>query len=128
MIANPKWFSIRKYGGWGVVPCTWQGWLYITAMILPFIFIKQNSPIFFVWMAFILIDLGDVMVRMKKDERERNHEAMADRNACWIMIALILIDFFYEAIIGQNFDFKLMIILLAGGMAKTVTSWYLRDK
>lgn len=65
MIANPKWFSIRKFGGWGIVPSTWQGWLYIAIMFLPFVFLKPNSNLFFTWLIFILVDIGDVMRRRK---------------------------------------------------------------
>ena len=128
MIANIKWFSVRKYGGWGVVPRNGKGWLYLLIMFLPFVFLKQNTTIFFVWLTFILIDLGDVMIRMKKDERERVHEAMADRNACWVMIAIILIDFLYKAIMKQPIDPIFIIILIAGAVAKTVTGLYLRNK
>lgn len=128
MIANPKWFSVRKYGGWGVVPRTWQGWLYIAIMILPFMFVKQNSPIFFAWLIFLLVDIGDVMIRMKKDEREMAHEAIADRNACWVMIAIILVYFLYEIFTKMTVNPIFLVILIAGAVAKTITNWYLNNK
>ena len=28
MIGNPKWFNLRKYGGWGITPKTKQGYIY----------------------------------------------------------------------------------------------------
>ena len=128
MIANPKWFSVRKYGGWGVVPHTWQGWLYIVIMILPFMFVKENSPIFFAWLIFFLVDIGDVMIRMKKDEREMTHEAIADRNACWVMIAVILVYFLYEVFTKMTVNPIFLVVLIAGAVAKTVTNWCLRNK
>jgi len=36
MIGKPEWFKRRKYGGWGIFPKTWQGWVYIAAIIIPF--------------------------------------------------------------------------------------------
>jgi len=128
MIANPKWFSVRKFGGWGVVPRTWQGWLYIAVMVLPFMFVKPNSTLFFAWLIFLLVDIGDVMIRMKKDEREMAHEALSDRNACWVMIAIIVIGFLYEIMTKQEVNPILLAVLIGGAAAKTVTNIYLRNK
>ena len=28
MIGKSEWFNLRKYGGWGINPKTWQGYIY----------------------------------------------------------------------------------------------------
>lgn len=123
MIAKSSWFSIRKFGGWGLTPNSWQGWLYIVIFILPLIFIK-NQIFIYSWTALLVIDLVDVFLHLKKDERESLHEAIADRNALWAIILILVVG----SLIRQTVDPVIFIALLVGAAVKSLTAWYLRDK
>lgn len=131
MIGNPKWFNVRKYTGWGLTPNCWQGWAYIAAFIAPIaiissISIDQNiKNIFsFIWVGILLIDVLHIMTQINKDERERLHEAVADRNALWFMIFILLIG----AFIKQIFDPIIIAALIGATLVKAGTQFYLRDK
>lgn len=140
MIGNPKWFSPRKYSGWGLTPNCWQGWAYIFAFILPVaiinsIAIDQNIRNIFtvVWTGLILIDTAHMMIQIKKDERERLHEAISDRNALWFMLTILAVGMVYQA--ASNVTSKeitidpiIIIALLGATVVKAVTHFYLRNK
>lgn len=106
MIGKPEWFQRRKYTGWGIIPKTWQGYVYIAAMIIPLIFFqalpywsaKTRMIVTVVWAIVLAVDVIDIMIRMKKDERERMHEAIAERNALWFMLMVLVIGIAYETI------------------------------
>ncbi len=131
MIGNPKWFSVRKYTGWGFVPNCWQGLVYIIVFVTPLIIIdsvslnKDFKNIFTaIWVGIFLIDFIHIMSHLKKDERERLHEAIADRNALWFMIFALLI----WAFIKQTFDPILICTIVGAMVVKSATHFYLRDK
>ena len=131
MIGNPKWFNVRKYTGWGLTPNCWQGWLYIAAFVAPIAIISsipidQNiKNIFTIAItAFLIIDVVHIMSQIKKDEREKLHEAIADRNALWFMIFILLIGAFIKQII----DPIIIIAIIGATVIKSVTNFYLRDK
>lgn len=131
MIGNPLWFNVRKYTGWGLTPNCWQGWLYIIIFIIPIaiidsITLDSNFKSIFIgaWTVFLLIDVFHMMTQIKKDERERLHEAIADRNALWFMILVLII----YAFIKQSLDPVFLVALLGAAVVKTVTQIYLRDK
>jgi len=99
IIAKPEWFTRRKYGGWGVGIKTWQGAVYIAGMVISLIVMLQFTgqstqaklAVTGIWMTFLLIDIFDVMWKLKLDEREKMHEAISERNAAWgMMIVLVL--------------------------------------
>ncbi len=104
MIGKPEWFQRRKYSGWGIVPKTWQGYVYIAVMIIPLIFFHAlpywsatTKTIVTIILAVIFgIDVIDIMIRMKRDERERIHEAIAERNALWFVIMVLAIGIAYD--------------------------------
>ncbi len=104
IIAKPEWFTRRKYGGWGLGIKTWQGAVYMAAMILALVLLLQIAGestqarlvVTGIWMAFLLIDVFDVMWKLKKDERERIHEAIAERNAAWGMMIVLSLGVFIE--------------------------------
>ncbi|MDD4938050.1 MAG: hypothetical protein PHX34_03485 [Candidatus Shapirobacteria bacterium] len=131
MIGNPKWFNIRKYTGWGLTPNCWQGWAYIFAFIIPVVIISnlnisQNYKNIFsiILVGILLIDTLHMMSQIKKDEREKLHEAIADRNALWfVLFALIC-----WAFVNQITDPIFIGILLLATAVKAVTQIYLRDK
>jgi cobalamin synthase len=131
MIGNPKWFCLRKYTGWGLTPVTWQGWLYIVIFIIPIAIINsipldQNiKNIFTIVLAgLLIIDVLHIMTQIKEDEREKLHGAIADRNALWFVIFMLLIYFF----IKQIFDPLLLIALIGATLIRAGTQFYLRDK
>lgn len=131
MIGNPKWFNVRKYTGWGLTPNCWQGWAYVFIFILPLTFLNsisvdQNIKNIFIvlWTGLFLIDIIHIMSQIKKDERERLHEAIADRNALWFIIFVLLID----AFIKQTVDPIFFIAIIGAMIIKAATHFYLRDK
>ena len=138
MFGNPKWFERRKYGGWGIMPKTREGWLYIGAIILP-LAIFQALPFWSAsertivatgWALFVAFDVLDIMLRMKKDERETLHEAFAERNAAWVMVSALALGILYQAtssaLSGAPYvDPVLIAVLFAGLAAKAITNWKL---
>jgi hypothetical protein len=56
MFGNPVWFR-EKEVGWGLVPVTWQGWLYAAAWLAvvacPFVLLveRQQAIEALIWMA-----------------------------------------------------------------------------
>ncbi|HPT66054.1 MAG TPA: hypothetical protein PK257_01950 [Candidatus Woesebacteria bacterium] len=131
MIGNTKWFNIRKYSGWGLTPNCWQGWAYIFAFIIPVAFISNlninpnlKNIFSIIIVAVLLIDTLHIMSQIKKDERERLHEAVADRNALWFLLFGLII----WAFIRQMVDPIFIGILLGATAIKAITQIYLRDK
>jgi len=135
MLGKPHWFKRRKYGGWGFWPCCWQGWVYLAAIALP-LFIIQAVPSWsdefrlaamFIWGLVILLDTVHIMSKMPKDERERLHEAIAERNALWAMLAVLCAGVAYQVAQGMAsgkvaVDPVIFIALFAGVMAKAATN------
>lgn len=141
MLGKPEWFKRRKYGGWGLVPKTWQGGVYIAVFLIPFLVFqllpfwsnKTRTIVTVVWLILLLIDTTDIMIRMKKDERERIHEAIADRNAAWFMVLALAIGFVIETVInGMNqkvyISPTIVVALLGGVIVKAVSNLYLEKK
>ncbi|MDD2483060.1 MAG: hypothetical protein PHE32_00205 [Candidatus Shapirobacteria bacterium] len=131
MIGNPKWFTLRKYTGWGLTPITWQGWLYTALFVAPIailesISVAQNFKTIFttVWIIIFLADIFHIMTQLKKDEREHLHEAISDRNALWFMI-FVLIGW---VIFKQDLNPIFFIALIGATLVKAATNFYLRDK
>ncbi|MFZ5955365.1 MAG: hypothetical protein ACOYT4_02985 [Nanoarchaeota archaeon] len=137
VIAKPEWFQRRKYTGWGLSPKDWRGWLYI-GVILAVIFLIQLIPfqndsikIVFnmIFAVLIIIDLLDVMFKMKKDEREILHEAKAERNALWAIITVLCFGIAYQissGIIANNFsvDWVIITALIMGLITKAISNYY----
>jgi len=106
MIGKPEWFERRKYGGWGLHPKNWKGWTYtVTFMIIllgfhliPFWSTLTRTIFTGVWALILIIDTLSIMAQMNLDEREKIHEAFAERNALWGVLAVLIIGFIYEAI------------------------------
>lgn len=140
MLGKPHWFQRRKYGGWGVYPKTWQGWVYIAVAIAVFLIIQRlpfgdmqtKTIVTVVLAAVIVLDLIHIMVRLPMDERDRIHEAIAERNALWAIISALSAGICWQALTSaQNnlqIDPVIIIALFAGLIAKTVTNIYLDRK
>lgn len=140
MIANPKWFEMRKFG-WGITPKTWQGWVYVIGMIMPiqvFLFLMPwpvtgRITASIIWIAIICIDALDSMIHIKKDEREHLHEALAERNAAWFMSFALVCGLLFQvqrsiATGTSMIDPILIITLIGGALAKLSTYIYIKNK
>lgn len=141
IIARPEWFSRRKYTGWGVNIKTWQGGVYLAAVMLLLVILilignyyLQNiyNTLILVgaWMAFLVVDLSDVMWNLKKDERERIHEAIAERNAAWGMMLVLVIGLFLELLYSAlqqriYVDPFIITALIVGVIIKSITNYRL---
>ena len=141
MIGNTQWFARRKWGGWGLFPVTWQGFAYIGVFValmlgtnyLPFS--SQTNLVILGMIGVVLVlDTIDMMVHMKKDERDRIHEAFAERNALWAILLVLSIGLAYEAARSAvlsgvpSIDPVIIIALVAGIIAKAGTNYYLDHK
>ncbi|MFA5831065.1 MAG: hypothetical protein WC878_04530 [Candidatus Paceibacterota bacterium] len=137
MIGKKEWFKRRKYSGWGIVPATWQGWAYTAVMVSPlaalsFTQVNEAVPaLLIVWFIIFGIDMVDIMIHLPKDERERQHEAIAERNALWVIVAILAVGIAFEAArnTAQNKDVLIdpviLIALFSALIAKAATNWYL---
>jgi hypothetical protein len=138
MIGKPEWFKRRKWGGWGLFPATWQGWVYI-AVFLGLIFgtqlVSPDEKIRMIVLGIVAItlfaDTIDIMIRIKKDERETVHEAIAERNALWVIILVLAAGVAYQTaratVIGDVsiIDPVIIIAIVSALIAKAATNLYL---
>lgn len=140
MFGKPAWFQRRKYGGWGLSPKTWQGWVYVVAIVVPFaVFqalpfwsteIRQVATI--IWVALLSFDVLHIMANMNSDEREYKIEAVSERNSAWTMVTVIAIGVIYQAwkngTEGTAVDPFLIITLGADVVAKALSNFYYSRK
>ncbi|VVB77986.1 Uncharacterised protein [uncultured archaeon] len=141
MIAKPQWFKRRKYFGWGAYPATWQGWLYL-AVALVLIAIIQFIPItsqlkivLTILIALILIvDTAIIMPKLSKDERDKKHEAIAERNALWAILSVLVSGVSYQVASSavrndfSNVDWFLVAAIIFGLLVKAMSNLYLDRK
>ncbi|PIU22423.1 MAG: hypothetical protein COT14_01205 [Candidatus Diapherotrites archaeon CG08_land_8_20_14_0_20_30_16] len=139
MIGKPEWFTRRKYLGWGIYPKTWQGWVYIIIFIaifaifqlIPFWSLHIKLIVTTIWIAILLADVIHIMLKLKKDERDKKHEAIADRNALWVLLGVLIVGILYQSITSalQNIplevDYFLVAALLAAVLIRAFTNYYL---
>lgn len=144
MIGNPNWFKRRKYTGWGLTPTTWQGWLYVivstgtiisVAALIKYQSIQLHYQITIIlsMIALMVLDVLDIARQINKDERERMHEAFAERNVSWYMNFILACGIMYQSftsILAGNLSIDPFIIaaILGGAVIKGVSNWYLLDK
>lgn len=140
MIAKSSWFSPRKYSGWGLTPNSWQGWLYLGVIALPLILInvlQLNSPgwtwFLYIWGGVFALDFIDLMIHVKRDERDVIHEAIAERNAMWFMVAALGAGIAYQVAVGiihqtNQVDPVIIIALFGSLIVKAISNFYLKDK
>lgn len=134
MFGKPEWFKPRKYTGWGLTPKTWQGWVYIAVILIPFI-IFQSIPIWtdsvrlvvtFVWIGLLVLDTVPIMRKLGQDELEEQIEAKSERNA-GITMAMILalgiaFELIYHALQNRVFiNIPAMTALFAGLIVKALS-------
>lgn len=132
MIGQAAWFNRRKYGGWGITPKSWQGWVYIAVWIglialVQLLPINFNQQIQYIFIAIMMADVIHIMSTLKKDEFEQQAEAIAERNGAWAMIAVLLMGIFFQVYqsVSKNLyevDPFLLAALLGGALAKSITN------
>jgi uncharacterized PurR-regulated membrane protein YhhQ (DUF165 family) len=138
MIGQPHWFTRRKYGGWGLFPVTWQGWLYVTIFVLLAFAsqyvpgLSENGKIIFIGAIAVILfaDTMDIMIRMRKDEREIMHEAIAERNALWTVIIVLAAGVAYQgaqSAAAETFKVDPVILIAIGAavVVKAISNLYL---
>jgi hypothetical protein len=141
MLGKANWFQKRKYGGWGITPKTWQGWVYILTFIaillifhlMPFWNDFQRFIFTGIWLLILSVDVIQIMINLKKDELEKIQEAVAERNASWTMAFILTIGILYQ-LISSGLQEKIeldpfLALALAGGLiAKSLSYWKLEKK
>ena len=140
MLGKTHWFKRRKYTGWGLFPATWQGWVYI-AIAVGLIMLVQALPLdttvrtilTSALIAVLVLDIIDIMRKLPLDERDRIHEAIAERNALWVIITALAAGICWQACtsaIANSFqvDPVIIVALTAGVIAKAITNIYLDRK
>lgn len=141
MIGKSSWFRRRKYSGWGLTPKTWQGWAYVLVICIPFVIFQMipsmSNNLRFVatgiWILVILIDVFDIMIRLRLDEREKMHEAIAERNAMWSMMIVLtlglVIEISYNAYLGKVYINPVVIAaLIVGVITKGISNFVLERR
>ncbi len=141
MIGKAEWFQRRKYGGWGISPKTWQGWVYVALILIPFI-VFQAMPFWStqtrlivtgIWIAFLMVDVTHIMLTLNRDEREYKIEAIAERNAGWFMALVLVVGIVYQVInsaLNQTIavNWFMVVALFGGAIVKTVSNILLEKK
>ncbi|MFA5857004.1 MAG: hypothetical protein WC867_06595 [Candidatus Pacearchaeota archaeon] len=141
MIGNPKWFKRRKYGGWGLCPITLQGWIYsiiivaitIAITLIPFNDMKIKIGVIIIWAIFLVVEFGSLMVKIN-DEREKIHEAFAERNALWAIILVIVIGVAYQSATSSvkgdfsSVDPFLIAAVVIGLIVKAISNFWFERK
>lgn len=141
MIGKPEWFTRRKFGGWGLHPKNLKGWFYVLFFMVVLIvfqaipFWDTMTRLVFtgIWGLVLIFDTIDIMVRMKKDERETMHEAISERNAMWAISIILAIGVAYQiavSAINQKMivDWWIVLALIVGVAVKSISNYYLDKK
>ncbi len=144
MIGNPNWFKRRTYTGWGITPKTWQGWAYIaavatlaivTSLVTSSVGIQKKYQLIInlSLILLIVIDAIDIALKIRLDERESLHEAIAERNAAWFITLALCGGIVYQAISSAfnnslYVDPFIIIALIGATIVKSLSFWYLSEK
>jgi hypothetical protein len=143
MIGKPEWFTYR-FGGWGLRPRTWQGWVYVAGLVAAFVLISLLSVpervkewCFWILAGLALLDVLDIMIRMgaHHDERERFHQLIIERNCSFAALAGLLGAGAFQAYqrratAGSGFPFDpwILVVLVVMAVTKLASSLYVRRK
>lgn len=140
MLGKSHWFQRRKYTGWGLTPSTWQGWIYLLVAIA-LIMLTQVLPVeetfrttlMFGLIVILVLDIIDIMRKLPLDERERIHEAVAERNALYAILATLAAGIGWQAYQSALYktmqvDPLILAALLVGTAAKAISNIYLDRK
>ena len=120
------------------MPRTWQGWVYTLVAVgvlvliqaLPWPSENVRTAAMGIYVLIFALDIAHIMIVMPRDERERLHEAIAERNALWAMIAALTIGVGYQVAVSivresVQVDPVILIALGAALIAKAATNVYL---
>jgi hypothetical protein len=140
MWTKAEWFQKRKYGGWGITPRTWQGWVYVGIFVgvlsavqaLPFLSQLVKSILTGILVALFVADALRIMASLKKDELEERNEATAERNASWAMVSVLAAGIIYQ-VVTNNLKSALavdpfLIGALVAGFAVKGISYFILEK
>lgn len=140
MIGKYNWFKRRKYTGWGFSPATWQGWVYVVVFILPIILLTGDGKmsqtriiLLSIWSLIFAVDFIDIMIHLPKDERDRMHEAIAERNALWVIVLVLGVGIAFQTAQGVAGDIAkvdpfILVAIFAGLVTKIISNIYLDKK
>ena len=53
-----------------------------------------------IWVIVLAVDVLDIMMRLKMDEREKQHEAIAERNAAWYLVVVLAAGLVYDLVVN----------------------------
>ncbi len=104
MFGKPNWFQV-KFGGWGLLPCCWQGWTYtatwLAVVAAPFLLfqILHQAPESYVWLA---AALGGVIWDVRELRRAMAGPATLPKD-----VFVIDDDTDISQLTTQNFDMNL---------------------
>lgn len=130
MIAKTQQYKKKKYGGWGLDPVTWQAYVYILVLVVVEILILTSQlskqlkfGLILSITAFSAVDLFIVYKKLKSDEREIQIQQIAEKNASFAMVTVLIIGIMYNVlkmIETQIFyiDPFIILALLAGLIVK----------
>ncbi len=141
MFTKATWFQKRKYGGWGITPRTWQGWVYIGIFVglvmiiqsLPFLSEMVKNILVGILVVLFVADALRIMATLKKDELEEKNEATAERNASWAMVSVLAVGIIYQ-IFSNNLKSVLEVdpfligALVSGFLVKGISYFILEKK
>lgn len=132
MIGKAEWFTARKFG-WGLGVRTKEGVAYIIAFVA-LLFLVNMLPIDQTYkllatgliVLVLVLDTVHMMTKVyaRLDEREQQHQAIAERNASFMAVAGITIYIVYMLMTADATLEKLYLpigILLAMSIAKGAT-------
>ena len=85
------------------------------------------------WLALLMLDIIPIMITLKRDEREYKNEALAERNAAWFMVMVLVIGLLYETISGAlrqqvEVNWVILIALFGGAITKSISNIVLDKK
>lgn len=94
---------------------------------------RYQTMAMIVWGVVLAADVVDIMIRMPRDEREKLHEAIAERNALWAMIAALAAGLAYRAAVSAvdgkvYIDPVIAFAIVVGLIVKAASNIYLERK
>ena len=153
MIGKPQWFQRRKYGGWGLTPKTWQGWVYVAVLAGALGFTMSASisstakpAALAIIFAVAIADMIHIMLQLPKvhDERENYHQLLIERNcsfaAMGAMLAIVVYELFksgrlmatgnqgVQAIMANPALATVIIVMAAMFVTKVASTLYVKSK
>ena len=94
MFGNPQWFKPKTIG-WGLVPITWQGWLYSVGWggtaVVPFLLLVGRHQPFeaMAWMLFIVVafvcDVRHILGAIHTSKKTSSDSASRSDDVLYIM-------------------------------------------